>query len=55
MGEACFMHVPDNLPYVFIDEYPSPDLVVHCESVCEVFHKSPPFFPFDRIVKYLSV
>ena len=43
---ARFMHVPANFPYVFISEYPSPGLVVHCESVCAVFHKSPPLLSF---------
>jgi hypothetical protein len=54
LGGACFMHVPANFPYVFISEYPSPGLVVNCESVCAVFHKSPPLPSFWQNC-YISV
>jgi len=39
LGEACLMHVPASVPYVFISDSIK---VVLCVSVCAVFHASPP-------------
>ena len=46
LGGACLMHVPANVPYVFIREYPNTGCVVLCVSVCAVFHTSPPLLSF---------
>jgi hypothetical protein len=45
---ACFMSVSANVAYVFISESINVRIgfVVLCESVCALFHKSPPLLSF---------